>query len=139
MAACRTGACHSENYCINPATIECMKLNPFLTVIAVVLSLLGGYLVYTVADGQQYDYVAGIGGAVCFATSLIPAVAIRFKTTALNVNLKVLSVIALLIMGISQLCFAFREIDIPYYIIVNGIIVCLYLAAMYAINSTKQY
>ena len=116
-----------------------MKLNPFLTLIAVVLSLLGGYLVYTVADGQQYDYVAGIGGAVCFATSLIPAVAMRFKTTALNVNLKVLSVVALLIMGISQLYFAFREIDIPYYIVVNGIIVCLYLTAMYAINSTKQY
>lgn len=116
-----------------------MKLNLFLTVIAVALSLLGGYLVYIVADGQQYDYVAGIGGAVCFATSLFPAVAIRFKTTALNVNLKVLSVIALLIMGITQLYFAIREIDIPYYIIVNGIIVCLYLATMYAINSTKHY
>lgn len=115
-----------------------MKVNVVLTVLSVVISLLLGYAVYSVAGIDPKALLAGICSAACFMCTLIPAFGIRYETMGMSVNLRVLSMVAFVVMLISHFSFAAILIKMPYYIIVNGLIICIYFGVAYSINSTKQ-
>ena len=94
--------------------------------LAVVLSLLLGYTVYAVAEGDEYDSLAGIISSLCFMSMLVPFVGISHNSVGINTNLKMLSVVFLVLSLISQFCFASFGVKLPYYLIVNGLLVVLY-------------
>ena len=139
LAANRKGASSIESYCINPSTLERMKVNYVLLLLTIVISGLMGYLVYSIAGIDPNALLAGIISTVCFICTLIPAFAIKYETQALSVNLRILSIGVFILMLISHITFAAILIKMPYYIIVNGLILCIYFGIAYTINSTKQY
>lgn len=112
-----------------------MKTNVFLTIISIMLSLLIGYLAYIVAEGKENDIVCGIGTSVCLLTTLVPAIAIKFETERLGVNIKIVSFLFLIMFLISNFCFAGFGIRMSYYIITNGMLLLIFLAILYKMQN----
>lgn len=114
-----------------------MKINVFLSFIALALAGLIGYFVYNVAEGKENDVVCGIGSGICFLATLIPALGCSFESSRLGTNIKVLSGLFFVIFLASQFCFAGFGVKMPLYIISNGIILLIYMAIVYKMSNIK--
>lgn len=108
-----------------------MKANIFLIVIAVLLSALLGYFAYYIAEGAANDILCGIGSTLCFAAALIPAMGLQYESGRFGVNVRLIAVLFFVLFLISQFCFAACGVRMPYYLIVNGIFLLVYLAVLY--------
>lgn len=138
METNRADSCHSESYCCSTtANSVTMKANIFLTLISIVLATLVGYLAYNVASGDENDMICGISSGICFATTLIPTIGIQYKSGRLGTNIRVFSALFFIVFAISHFCFAGYGVKMPYYIIVNGIMLMIYLAIFYKMQGVK--
>ena len=99
-----------------------------LICVSAIAALLLGYWVFVVAEGTENDCVAGITSSICFLVTLIPILGISHKSAPINVNLKVLSIVFGGLMLVTQFCFAGLGIRMPYYVIVSGLLLLVYLA-----------
>jgi len=115
-----------------------MKVNTFLTLIALVLSALLGYWVYSVAEADTHATLAGVLSAICLAIPLILGFGVSYQTSAAIVNVRTISCVLFLLMLILHFYYANTGISMPSYVIINGILVCIYLAIIYAILKSKQ-
>ena len=115
-----------------------MKVNTFLTLIALILSSLLGYWVYSVADTDAHATLAGVLSAICLAIPLIMGFCVSYQTSAAIVNVRTLSCALFLLMLILHFYYANIGISMPSYVLINGIIICIYLAIIYAILKSKQ-
>ena len=116
-----------------------MKLNFVPSFLAVIISALLGYAVYSVADIDPNAILAGVVSTVCFIVTLILAIGVGYEDGKISVNIRILSLSALIVMLISHFAFAATIVKMPYYLIVNGLILCIYLCIAYYINSLKRY
>lgn len=116
-----------------------MKLNSVPSLLAVIISALLGYAVYSIADIDPNAILAGIVSTVCFIVTLTLAIGVEFTNGKLSVNIRVLSLSAFTVMLISHFAFAATIVKMPYYLIVNGLILCIYLCIAYYVNSLKRY
>lgn len=114
-----------------------MKANIFLTIISIMLAALVGYLAFIVANGDDNDVICGIGSCICFAASLIPTMGLQYESGRLGVNIRVFSSVFFILFVISHFCFAGFGVKMPYYIIVNGIMLIIYLAILYKMQGVK--
>ena len=112
-----------------------MKVDAFLTVISVLLALLLAYWTFNIAQGQENATVCGVCSVVCFMGTLVPLLAIKHESGRISTNIRVLSLVFFLLFVISHFCFAGFGVKMPYYIIVNGIILMIYLAIFYKMQS----
>ena len=102
------------------------------------LSTLVGYLAYNVASGEENDMVCGISSGICLATTLIPTIGIQYESGRLGTNIRVFSALFFILFAISHFCFAGFGVKMPYYIIVNGIMLMIYLAIFYKMQGVKD-
>lgn len=115
-----------------------MKINVFFSLISVALACLIGYLAFNVVKGEANDVMCGICSFVCFAATLIPTMGLQYESSRLGVNIRVFSAIFFVVFLISHFCFAEFGIQLPFYIILNGIILLIYLAVLYKMMSSKS-
>ena len=115
-----------------------MKANLFLTFISVMLAALLGYLAFTAANGKDNDVICGIGSCICFAATLIPTMGLQYESVRLSVNIRVFSSIFFVLFVIIHFCYAGFGVKMPYYIIVNGIMLMIYLAFFYKMLGVKN-
>ena len=115
-----------------------MKANLFLTSNSVMLAALLGYLAFNVANGEDNDVICGIGSCICFAVTLIPTMGLQYESGKLSVNIRVFSSIFFVLFVISHFCYAGFGVKMPYYIIVNGIMLMIYLAFFYKMLGVKN-
>ena len=115
-----------------------MKINNVLSLIILVLSSLLGYWVYSVADTDIHANLAGFLSAICLALPLILGFGVSYNTSASLVNIRMLSCVLALIMLILHFYYATTGISMPYYVLISGILICIYLAIIYAILKSKQ-
>lgn len=115
-----------------------MKTNIILTLISIMLAALVGYLAYNVARGDENNMVCGVGSSICFAATLIPTMGLHYETCRLGTNIRVFSSLFFIVFVISHFCFAGFGINMPYYIIVNGIMLMIYLAIFYKMQGIKD-
>ena len=116
-----------------------MKLNFVPSFLAVIISALLGYAVYFVADIDPNATIAGVVSTVCFIVTLILAIGVGYDDGKMSVNIRILSLSAFTVMLISHFAFAATIVKMPYYLIVNGLILCVYLCIAYYVNSLKRY
>ena len=102
------------------------------------VAALVGYLAYNVASGDENDMVCGIGSGICFAATLIPTMGIQYESGRLGTNIRVFSALFFILFAISHFCFAGFGVKMSYYIIVNGIMLMIYLAIFYKMQSVKD-
>lgn len=101
-------------------------------------AFLVGYLAFNVSYGDENDVICGIGSSICFATTLIPTIGIQYGSRRQGVNIRMFSFIFFALFAISNFCFAGFGVKMPFYIIVNGIMLLIYLAIFYKMQGVKD-
>lgn len=115
-----------------------MRPNFFLTLITLLLTALISYLAYSVAEGMENDAICGVGSAVCFLTTLLPTMGMKYDSARVGANIRILSGLFFLLFLVSHACFISLGIKMPYYVIANGILLVIFLAIFYKLCSGQE-
>lgn len=112
-----------------------MKINFVLTVIAVAIASLLGFLVYNFCVSTDNATALGITTALSLALPLISIMGLKHENSRTQVNLKVLSTIFLLVFIITAAVVCFVNIkNLSTYYIIVGLIALIYLGIFYSIS-----
>jgi len=112
-----------------------LKFNVFLTIISIVLTVLLGYWIYDTAKDDKNGLLCGILSSTCLLFTLIPLIGLQYNNGRIGVNSRVLSGIFLIIFLISHFFFAFYGVIMPTYLIINGILLLIYFALFYKLQT----
>lgn len=115
-----------------------MRFNLFLTVSAIALAALLGYLAYVVAGENPDNTAYGIGSSLCFAITLLPTIGVSYQSSRIATNVRVLASIFFIAFFIINAVFVNTDIRISYYIIVSGIFIVSYLITVYNLINIKN-
>ena len=115
-----------------------MKINVFLTFICLLLTGILGYSTFTIAEGDENALLGSIVSSICFASTLIPLIGLQYESSKLGVNIRILSGLFFVVFLISSYCYALWGINLPNYLIVNGIIFVIVLAILYKMMNIKD-
>jgi hypothetical protein len=114
-----------------------MKINIVQTIIAIAVSLLIAYGLYSFHDSEN-KILLSTGSFVFLATALVMTIGTSFELPRTTTNVRVVSGIFFVIALISNLVFTFLNFSVPSYIIINGILLLLFILITYSINKAKQ-
>ena len=114
-----------------------MKLNFVQTIIAIAVSLLIAYGLYSFHDSEN-KLLLSLGSFVFLATTSVITVGVNFEQSRTTTNVRVVSGIFFSIAFASNLIFSFFTFSTPSYIITNGILVLIFILISYSINKAKQ-
>lgn len=123
---------------INKETNRTVRANLFMSFLAILLSIILGYSIYSVAKGDENDIVCLFVSSICLLSTLIPIMGYQYSSTRLGVNIRILCVIVFIMFMAINFSFAGFGISMPAYIIANGIVLVIYLAILYKINSINN-
>ncbi len=115
-----------------------MKWNIFLTIICILLSVLDAYWIYNLAAEHEYAQVITIESGICFATSLVPLIALDYKAPRVGINIRVASGLCFLTFQIIHIVFAIAKLELPYFITINGALLLLFVAFMYKFSRKEE-
>ena len=114
-----------------------MKVHPVNTLIAVVVSILIVYGIFTI-EGSAYKEHIAIGGFIFMVSTLVTAIGIRFTNGRKGSNIKLISIIFFVIALLINLTFSLVSLSLTSYIITSGLVFLLYLLIANSIYSVKQ-
>ena len=114
-----------------------MKINFVLTLIAIAVSLLIAYGLYSFHDSENKILLSS-GSFVFLATTLLMTIGVSFEQSRTTTNVRVVSGIFFTISLISNIIFSFFKFSTPSYVITNGILLLLFILIAYSINRVKQ-
>ena len=109
-----------------------MKINPFLSFLALLLAALIAYALYYYCKSEELVWALTIGGGVCIFLPWAATLAVSLEDKRLNVNFKLFSAIFALIITGLQVYFAFHAPALPKYLLWSGIALILWLSIAYA-------
>lgn len=115
-----------------------MKFNPVMSIIGVAIAALLGFLAYSLAGADANAPLCGAVSGVCFLAALLPLMGFTCDSSRLKANINVFSVISLVVFGVSHFGFAVFGVAMPYYLIINGLILLVYLAVLYKLQGIKE-
>lgn len=115
-----------------------MKFNIIPSLIAIAIGVLLGYGVFSVADKDPNADLAFGVSAVSFCITLIFGIGMSYGDKRKGVSLKTLSIVAVIVMAISQFVFAAVGIHKSSYIIVNCLLFVIFLGIFYGIYKSVQ-
>lgn len=105
---------------------------------AVLAGALTGFFAFYVAEGAPNNMLCCIFSSACFVATLVPAIGLSYSSEQLDVNTRILSVLFLMVFMVSHFCFAGWGVKMPYYLIVNGLLLLIYLALIYKTQDMKN-
>ncbi len=114
-----------------------MKLNFLQTIIAIAVSILIAYGLYSFHSSEN-KILLSAGSFVFLAVTLIITIGASFELPRTTTNVKVVSGIFFAIALISNLIFTFISFSVPSYVIINGILLLVFILIAYSINKAKQ-
>ncbi|MCZ2129317.1 MAG: hypothetical protein LC109_03520 [Bacteroidia bacterium] len=114
-----------------------MKINFVQTIIAIAVSLLIAYGLYSFHDSEN-KILLSAGSFVFLAITLILTIGTSFELPRTTTNVRVVSGIFFAVALISNLIFTFIAFSIPSYVITNGILLLVFILIAYSINKAKQ-
>jgi len=114
-----------------------MKVNFVQTIIAIAVSLLIAYGLYSFHDSEN-KILLSAGSFVFLALTLILTIGTSFELPRTTTNVRVVSGIFFVIALISNLVFTFLKFSVPSYVIINGILLLVFILIAYSINTAKQ-
>jgi hypothetical protein len=114
-----------------------MKINIVQTIIAIAVSLLIAYGLYSFHDSEN-KILLSAGSFVFLATTLVLSIGISFELPRTTTNVRVISGIFFAVALISNLIFTFVAFSVPSYVITNGILLLVFILIAYSINKAKQ-
>ena len=114
-----------------------MKLNFVQTIIAIAVSLLIAYGLYSFHDSEN-KVLLSLGSFVFLATTLVITIGVNFEQSRTTTNVRVVSGIFFVISLASNLIFSFFTFSTLSYVITNGILLLIFVLIAYSINKAKQ-
>ncbi len=114
-----------------------MKINFVQTIIAIAVSLLIAYGLYSFHDSEN-RLLLSAGSFVFLATTLVLSIGTSFQLPRTTTNIRVVSGIFFAVALISNLIFTFVAFSVPSYVITNGILLLVFILIVYSINKAKQ-
>jgi len=114
-----------------------MKINFILFLIAIAISSLLAYALYGYSVSEN-RFLLCAGGFVCFATTLILALSVKFSLPRTTFNIRAVSIVFFVLLLISNFTFLFVVFFSPAYILTNGILILLFILIAYLIYRAKQ-
>ena len=117
-----------------------MRLKTFPTFLSIIVSVILGYLGYTIAEGDSDAgaWAAGIGTGVCVLLTVLPLIAMRLEVDKQSVNMKAWSFAAFAVMLALNLCFAIFGVAEPYYALTVGLLLCIHLYVVWKLAEIKD-
>lgn len=114
-----------------------MKVNYVQTIIAIAVSLLIAYGLYSFHDSENKTLLCS-GSFVFLAATLAMSIGTSFDFPRTTTNIRVVSGIFFAIALISNLIFTFIFFSVPSYVIINGILLLVFILILYSIYKAKQ-
>ena len=114
-----------------------MKINFVQTTIAIAVSLLIAYGLYSFNDNENRILLSA-GSFLFLATTLVLTIGTSFQLPRTTTNVRVVSGIFFGVALISNLIFMFVAFSVPSYVIINGILLLVFILIAYSINKAKQ-
>ena len=114
-----------------------MKINFVQTIIAIAVSLLIAYGLYSFHDSEN-KILLSVGSFVFLATALVMTIGTSFELPRTTANIRVVSGIFFAIAMITNLIFTFINFSVPSYVIINGVLLLVFILIAYSINKVKQ-
>lgn len=114
-----------------------MKINFVQTIIAIAVSLLIAYGLYSFHDGEN-KILLSAGSFAFLATTLVLTIGASFEFPRTTTNIRVVSGIFFAVALISNLVFTFLNFSVPSYVITNGILLLVFILIAYSIYRAKQ-
>lgn len=114
-----------------------MKINFVQTIIAIAVSLLITYGLYSFHDSEN-KILLSTGSFVFLVTALIMSIGASFELPRTTTNIRVVSGVFFAVALISNLIFTFIAFSIPSYVITNGVLLLVFILIVYSINKAKQ-
>ena len=108
-----------------------MKLNVVKTIIAIAVSVLIAYGLYSFHDSEN-KVLLSLGSFVFLGMTLVIAIGVNFEQPRTTTNIRVVSGIFFTIALISNLIFSSFTFSIPSYIITNGILLLIFSLTAYS-------
>jgi hypothetical protein len=114
-----------------------MKINFVQTIIAIAVSLLIAYGLYSF-HGSDNKLLLSVGSFVFLSVTLIISIGASFELPRTTTNIRVVSGVFFVVALISNLIFTFINFSVPSYVITNGILLLVFILIAYSINKAKQ-
>ena len=115
-----------------------MKVKPIPSLIAFALACLIGYLAYVIAGTDENNVMCGICSTVCFAVSLVCMMGVSHESDRMSVNIRMVCGVFFFIFLVSNFAFAVFGVAMPFYLIINAILLLVFLAMFYKFASIKD-
>lgn len=110
-----------------------MKVNPFLTIISLLLAALVSYALYSYCKSDELRWMITLLGGVSIFLSWAGTIAVSLPDRGKNVNFKVLGGVCATIITALQIIFTFSAVTLPTYTLITGVVLLLWLSIAYAI------
>lgn len=115
-----------------------MKINGFMALLAVLACSLLAYLLYYIAQPHHNALICGVVSWVCLTVTLGGAISLSVESSRLSINMRVMSTVFFVAFLIIEAAFAMLGIKMPYYYIINGILLLLFLGVYYRMAQVKD-
>lgn len=104
-----------------------MRVNILNSIIAFALAALLAYSCYCISDYESVRLIVAVGSFVAIGIPLLMALGLKSKDERGSVLLGVVSWLVSAVQIGVNFVFAFFEFSVPFYIILNGLILIIFL------------
>ena len=116
-----------------------MKCNAIPTIIAVALSALMAYALYSWCKMTDANLLVSIFGGATLGCTLVTTLGVSFERSRTSVNIKVVSgVFALLFLVSNTIFCCVTSFAYPLYIILNGLLLLMWILIIYSIHKAMS-
>ena len=109
-----------------------------MTIICILLSVVDAYWIYNLAAEHEYALAITIESGICFATALIPLIALDYQAPRVGINIRVASGLCFLAFQIIHIIFTIAQLELPYFITINGALLLLFVAFLYKFSRKEE-
>lgn len=114
-----------------------MKYNLFLSIIALLISVLLAFMASLLTVNSDYNWLVFVIMFLSMTATMVPLMGVRHKDSTISANQKVLSSIGVFVIIISQCIINLIAMRQEYYAVVSMVIVLIFLGVYYSISKIK--
>lgn len=114
-----------------------MKYNLFLSIIALLISALLAFMASLLTVNSDYNWLVFVIMFLSMTATMVPLMGVKHEDSTISANLRVLSLIGVIAIIISQCLTNFIAMRQEYYVIISMVTVLVFLGVYYSISKVK--
>lgn len=115
-----------------------MKIDWIKSIITILLCGLLAYAFYAICDVEELKWLLTVSSFATMCITCLCTIGLSLKAARTAVMFKTFSGISFAGFIALNLCFSFIEFNIPFYIILNGVLLLLYALAAVSMCRIKE-